>query len=183
MKNIGKAVALGIISLSALPVSAMKNRNASVTETMVLNAPLPLVWNAIRTARLGDPEHRRLISTNGSDYVMEETFSKIPIIGCATCRYSEHEIAGNKVEYQMISSDKFVAFEGEWALTPVNAGKQTALTLSSFVDTGLHLPFSANLTRDRTKSSVETRLNGVKGLIEDKLSRLSSTANTAQMRD
>ena len=84
----------------------------------------------------------------------------------------------------MINSDKFVAFEGEWALTPVNAGQQTALTLSSYVDTGLHLPFSANLTRDRTKNSVETRLNAVKGLIEEeKVSRLSSTANTAQMRN
>jgi Polyketide cyclase / dehydrase and lipid transport len=165
MKHIRRAIALGILSLHALPAWAMRSRNESVTQTMVINAPVPVVWEALKTARVSNPERKRVVSVNGSDYTIEEVFPKIPVLGDVTCRYIEHEIEGKKVEYQMISSDKFVAFEGEWDLSPVNAGKQTTLTLSSFVDTGCHLPFAANITRERTKTSVSTRLNAVKELI------------------
>jgi len=177
MHNILRAIAFGLVSLSVLPVCAMKNRHEFVSQTMVVNAPMPFVWEAIKIARMSDPAHRRVISTNGSDYIVEETFSKIPVLGNVKCRYAEHETDGRKVDYQMISSDKFIAFEGEWELHPLNAGTQTALTLSSFVDTGL--PFGSDITRDRTKNSVATRLNAVQVLVDgDNRSRLLALEKT-----
>ncbi|MBU6453287.1 MAG: SRPBCC family protein [Cyanobacteria bacterium REEB67] len=169
MKIFRKTVVFGMLLCGSLPLAgaacAMDSRRDMVSDTVVINAPASQVWDAIKTARAGDPRHRRIVSNQGPDYVIEETFTKIPALGNVNCRYAEHEIADKKLEYQMISSDKFVAFNGVWELSPIDTGRQTALKLSSFVDTGLHLPFADKITKDNTLRSVDLRLSEVKDVL------------------
>ncbi|CAN5276188.1 hypothetical protein BH11CYA1_BH11CYA1_09940 [soil metagenome] len=162
MKNTLKAIICSMILFNALPVRAQDPH--FVSATLIVNAPMTAVWAALKTQRGADSARRRVISNQGSDYVVEETFTKIPVLGQAVCRYSEHEIPGKGIEYKMISSDKFTAFEGEWHLQALAAG-QTAVTLNSYVDTGLHLPFAAAITRENTKKSVDLRIKDIVQLV------------------
>jgi hypothetical protein len=173
MNNTGKILVFGFACLSTLPAFAI-DHHKYVQESKVISAPLKTVWQAVKAQKTNDPEHRRVISTNGTVSVVEEKFSHIPVLGTVTCQYSQAEIAGNKLEYKMISSDKFVAFEGEWELKQLADG-QTSVTLSSFVDSGLKLPFADKITRSNTKRSVTARLSEIEQWVNsDKKSRLAA---------
>ena len=172
MNNIGKLLVVGFACLSALPAIALDQLNY-VHESKVISAPLRTVWDAVKAQKSNDPKHRRVISTNGPVSVVEEKFSHIPVLGTVTCQYTQQEILGNKLEYKMISSDKFVAFEGEWELTQMPDG-QTSVRLSSFVDSGLKLPFADKITRANTKRSVTARLVEIEQWVNsDKKSRIA----------
>jgi hypothetical protein len=162
MKKLGLLVMVGVLFCGNTAAIAMNGASDQVTNTVVLDASPTEVWDAIKAARSCDPAHRHVVSNIGPDYVVEETFNKIPMLGNVSCKYKEHEIADKKLQYSLISSDKFVAFNGEWELCPLNSGKQTALKLSSFVDTGIKLPFADKITRDSTKKSIDGRLAEVK---------------------
>lgn len=172
MNNIGKLLVAGFTCINVLPAIAIDHPNY-VHESKVISAPIRVVWEAVKAQKVNDPEHRRVISTKGSVSVVEEKFSHIPVLGTATCQYSQEELSGNRLEYKMISSDKFVAFEGQWELKPTADG-QTSVTLSSFVDSGLRLPFADKITRANTKRSVSARLVEVEQWVNnDKKSRIA----------
>ena len=175
MNKLGLLVMVGVICGGNLPAFSMNGTSDLVTNTVILDAPPSQVWDAIKAARASDPSHRRVVSYSGTDYVIEETFNKIPMLGSVNCKYVEHELSDKKLQYKMISSDKFVAFNGEWELCPVASGKQTALRLSSFVDTGIKLPFADKITRDSTKRSINVRLSEVK----DELARSKTLVSKA----
>lgn len=176
MNYIEKILVLGFAGyagLTALPAIAIDHPKY-VFESKVISAPLKTVWEAVKAQKANDPEHRRVISTNGPVSVVEEKFSHIPVLGTVTCQYSQQEFSGNKLEYKMISSDKFVAFEGEWELKQMADG-QTSVKLSSFVDSGLKLPFADKITRANTKRSVTARLIEIEQWVNnDKKSRLAA---------
>jgi hypothetical protein len=55
------------------------------------------------------------------------------------------------------------------------ADGQTSVTLSSFVDSGLKLPFADKITRSNTKRSVTARLSEIEQWVNsDKKSRLAA---------
>lgn len=162
MNKLGLWVLVGVLLSGNLPALSLNDSTNYVTNTVILDAPPTQVWDAIKAARASDPAHRHVVSSNGPDYVIEETFNKIPMLGQVSCKYAEHEVADKKLQYKMISSDKFIAFNGEWELNSIGSGKQTALTLTSFVDTGCKLPFADKITRDSTKKSIDGRLAAVK---------------------
>lgn len=62
----------------------------------------------------------------------------------------------------MIRSAKFKAFEGKWMLHPTDDGEGTKLSLSSFVDVDLPVPFAKQLTSMTTMKGVKRRLKEVK---------------------
>ena len=165
MMKFGKALLLMTTSLMTLPAFANCEIHPMVCRTAVINAPLCKVWEAIKASRLNDP-NRKMISSVGTEYVVSEKFDSIPMLGTVTCTYSEHEVGSKRLEYKMLSSDKFIAFEGYWLLAPCDHGQHTSVTLNAFTDTGLHIPFAAKITRGTTTEQVEKRLSGVKLLSE-----------------
>lgn len=154
-----------IFGLSSLPVQAATTEiRESCSASMVVNAPLQTVWDALRTERTNDPKHRRVISASGGDFVVEETFEHLPVVGDAVCTYKEHEIPMSKLQYQMISSDKLKTFEGVWELSPAG-NNQTNLKLSSRTDTGIDMPFSRNITRNATIKYISKKLADIQNIV------------------
>jgi uncharacterized protein YndB with AHSA1/START domain len=161
MTYVRKMILCGLVcSFASLPVKA-SNTDAVVSGSATINAPVRDVWEAMRTIRKNDPAHRRVLSSGGGDYVVEEKFENIPILGDATCTYKEHEIPMQRLQYSMIKSDKLIAFEGEWELTPSADGKQTTVTLSSRTDAGIRMPFAERITRSRTAKAIAKKLEDV----------------------
>ncbi len=157
-------------SFAAMPAKA--ETCAMVSDSATINAPVKEVWDALKVIRRSDPAHRKVISSGGGDYIVEERFEGIPIIGEAVCTYKEHEIPMKKLQYQMVKSDKLKAFEGEWELTPTCDGKQTIVKLSSRIDAGIRIPFAGKITRDQTAKSIAARL----GVVRDIASRTQVAA-------
>jgi hypothetical protein len=164
MTYVRKMILCGVLcSFTSLPaLSSNSNTDAMVSNTATINAPVKAVWEAMRTLRKNDPAHRKILSSGGGDYVVEEKFENIPVIGDAICTYREHEVPMQKLEYSMIKSDKLKAFEGEWDLTPSADGKQTSVRLSSRTDAGVRCLFADKITRSRTSKSIAERLDEIR---------------------
>lgn len=165
------------LGLSTLPSFASDSTGAAVSDTMTIKAPVKYVWEAMRAIRKNDPAHKKILQSGGGDYVVEEKFDGLPIIGQVTCTYKEHEVPMKRLEYQMISSDKFKAFEGAWNLTPSADGKETTVQLSSRTDTGIHIPFAGSITRKNALKTVDKRLDSVKAIAEASSLRVASTTH------
>ncbi|MBS1956191.1 MAG: SRPBCC family protein [Cyanobacteria bacterium SZAS-4] len=165
MMYVRKLILCGLVcSFGSLPAAmASSDTDAMVTDSTVIDAPVKTVWEAMRTLRRNDPAHRRVVSSGGGNYVVEEKFDSIPVLGEAVCTYKEHEVPMQRLEYSMIKSDKLKAFEGEWELSPTADGK-TNLKLSSRTDAGIHIPFAEGITRRRTAKSIQKRLDDVRDI-------------------
>lgn len=162
MTYMRKVILFGLLcGFASLPADA-SNTDAMVSNSALIDAPVKDVWEAMKIIRKNDPAHRRVISSGGGDYVVEEKFENIPVLGEATCTYKEHEIPMQRLEYSMVKSDKLKAFEGEWELTPCGDGKQTTVKLSSRTDAGIRIPFADRITRSRTAKSIAQRLEEVR---------------------
>jgi hypothetical protein len=167
MSCVRKLILCGIFwSLGSTPVSAAgSDGTAMVSLTATIDAPLKTVWEALRTERKNDPAHRHIVSDKDGEYIVEEKFENIPVLGAATCIYKEHETPMKKLDYQMISSNKLKAFEGEWELSSTVDGRKTILKLSSHTDAGLQMPFSGRITRDITMKSIKKRIDDIREII------------------
>ncbi len=164
MTYVRKLILCGLISsFSSLPALAECSTDSMVSQTMTINAPIKAVWEAMRTLRRNDPAHRKVLSSGGGDYVVQERFEGIPILGQAVCTYKEHEIPMKKLQYSMIKSDKLKAFDGEWELTPAG-DNATTVQLSSRTDAGISIPFAGKITRNRTAKSITKRLEDVRDI-------------------
>ena len=165
MKNSHLLIPLLLSLQLVVPSYAADNNNDQmVSQRAVLDAPISVVWNALRKERMSDPQHRQVLSSVGGNYVIKEKFEHLPVVGEATCTYTEHEIPMSKLQYQMVTSDKLKAFEGVWELTP-HAGNKTVLQLSSRIETGIAMPFCHQITRDVTMKSIDKRLSDIKELV------------------
>ncbi len=165
MTYVRKLILCGLFcSFGSLPAAyADSDTDAMVSSSTTINAPVKAVWEAMRTLRRNDPAHRKILSSGGGDYVVEEKFENIPVLGQAICTYKEHEVPMQRLEYSMIKSDKLKAFDGEWELSATADGK-TNLKLSSRTDAGLCIPFANRITRSRTAKSIATRLDEVRDI-------------------
>jgi len=162
MTYVCRLILCGLIcGFGAVPAQADSKTDAMVSNSTTIDAPVKTVWEAMRTLRRSDPAHRKVLSSGGGDYVVEEKFEKIPVLGEAVCTYKEHEVPMQRLEYSMIKSDKLKAFEGEWDLSPTADGK-TNVKLSSRTDAGVCMPFADRITRNRTAKSIAERLDEVR---------------------
>lgn len=158
-------LSLTVVALVSPAMAAGKVDNDSVFSTVMVSASPKTVYEAIKMQRQVDPA-RKLVSYQNAEAVIDEDFSGLPVIGRAKCLYKEFESSPGKVEYRLVSSDKFKRFEGCWTLTPLEGGRKTELTLSSYLETGVHVPFAKQITNCSVKKDVQRRLGRVKVLAE-----------------
>ena len=145
------------------PASAYnKDEFAGVRAGVLVHAEPKLVYNAIRNQRIDNASAGRELSRAEFELLIEEEFNGLPIVGHAWCTYREMYTPYKKVDYKMVKSDKFKAFEGSWELKSENDGKDTYLQLSGYVDTGLAIPFGRQITNIQTSKDVKRRLQFVK---------------------
>lgn len=170
-------VASTIVVAAPLAAVAGESKSASKLET-VINAKPEVVYNAILKLRDESKDTVKEVSRDGQHAcVLEETFNDLPVIGTAKCTYKEVYIPFKKIEYSMVKSEKFRAFEGSWLLSPTADGQSTNLSLSSFVDVDLPVPFCKQLCKMSTMRGLKRRLKLVRESCEKQtLSMKSQTA-------
>ncbi len=158
-------VALCVAALVSPAMAAGHAQEEGIFSTVMVSASPQTVYDAIKMQRQLDPA-RKLVSYKDAEAVIDENFSGLPVIGNAKCLYKEVESSPGRVEFRLVSSDKFKRFEGCWTLTPVEGGRKTELKLSSYLETGVHVPFARQITNCSVKKDVLRRLSRVKVLAE-----------------
>ncbi len=141
--------------------AATEKVRGSRLQTIVKASPA-VVYDAIIGLRKEHDDSVKEVSRTHNECVLEETFSDLPLVGQAKCVYKEVYTPHERIEYKMMHSDKFRAFEGRWTLTPVENGTKTVLSLSSYVDVPLPIPFAKQIAQLQTKRGVKERLDAVK---------------------
>lgn len=162
----------------ATPLAAVANEKAASIQQTVINAKPEVVYNAILKLRDESKDTVKEVSRDGQhSCVLEETFDDLPVIGKAKCTYKEVYIPYKKIEYSMIKSEKFRAFEGTWLLSPTEDGQGTNLSLSSFVDVDLPVPFCKQLCKMQTMRGVKRRIKLVRSSCEKQSLSMKSQAS------
>jgi hypothetical protein len=167
LNRITARAALALVASAVFTGSAYaRGGEAGASATVLINACPEVVWKAVHEVRLHDPDlaYARTLTRQGNSSTLEEKFLSIPIIGAVTAVLQENETPLKRIDYSLISSDKFKRMEGSWLLTPVCGGKQTLLQLSSFLDVGV--PFSQPFIRSATERKIDRRLSNVKQVAE-----------------
>ncbi len=164
------------VSISASqPAAAKCEKFPGVSEHIKVNAEPSIVYECIRALRYKPDSHVKELKNNDQEATLEEHFSKLPVVGCATCTYVEKYTNDKEVAYKMVSSDKFKAFEGKWELKELPDEKATDVSLQSFVLLDLPVPFLRQLTNTQTIKGVRDRLAEVKKLAESKATASSGS--------
>ena len=163
----GKCIALLslLLATSSSLVSAADVHPRGVSAAVIVNAKPNTIYAAIRGLRDEPDSDVKELSKDVSHSVLEEKFCGLPIIGQAVCVYEEKYQPSSRIDYHMLRSDKFKAFEGAWVLTPVS-GHSTRVELRHYVDTGLRFPFARQLTDAQTTKDIKERLQEVKAKSE-----------------
>lgn len=133
---------------------------------VLIGAPASAVWQAMHKNCEHDPDvvQRKVISKSGNEETLEEKLGWLPLVGTATCTLHSTEIPLERMDYSMVSSDRFKALEGSWVLTPGPGTDSTYLELSSYCDIGIPVP--RFLREGITVKKLQTRLLIVKKVAE-----------------
>ena len=180
-KVIPYLVLVTFLTFSSLPAARAECRRLhedAQSLSIVVNGSPHQVFQAIKQSRYQEPGRRKVVASDSSSAILEESFKNLPIVGDAICRYKETEILNERIDYQIMNSDKFKAFDGAWELEPLDGGKATRLKLSSYVESYLKVPFWKQLTAMNTKRDIKRRLNNIKQNVE---SRRTSEASIVKL--
>lgn len=136
-----------------------RTRKRRAKASIDIGAPVEVVWRAIHEERDHDPEVLKttVISAQGPEIVLEQTYRNIPIFGTVVCRTKNKETLYKRIDYWLDYSDHFKVMEGSWVLTPIESGCATRLELSSYLDAGggiprmLYVPFAPSRLLKRLK--------------------------------
>lgn len=119
------------------------------------------VWNAVHAERANDPDlsYSKALQRKDNRVLLEQKFNALPVIGSATCLMVQEETPFKRIDYKLLSSDKFKDMSGSWVLEEQPDGS-TILELSSHLDTGL--PFSKGIINSALRAKINKRLARVK---------------------
>ncbi len=161
-------IAILIVSLilPLAPPRALADSGKGVTATTVVKAPAVRCWEVIIAQRKAQPDTRKIISHDGDRTVMKENYPNLPIIGDAYLEYEEIATPYTTLAAHLVESDKFKAFESKWTLHPSVDGKSTTISLYTYINTGLWVPFAQQLTNRSTRQDISDRLALIKRLAE-----------------
>ncbi len=162
-------VLVAVLISSSLPAAHAQDfvpHGDAITGSVVVNASPTQVFQAIKRSRYQEPDRRKVVESDDKSAVLVESFKGLPIIGDVVCRYKETEIGNQRIEYQILASDKFKSFDGAWELQSVNEGKATLVKLSSHVEAQIHVPFAKQITAVGTRKDIKRRLHHIKCSVE-----------------
>ncbi|MBY0358700.1 MAG: SRPBCC family protein [Candidatus Obscuribacterales bacterium] len=138
-----------------------KSHAPEVKLSIIVKARPEVVWEAIQHERKADADHRKLLSYDGNKAVIEEQFAAIPVVGAASCVYTESEVPIQRINYSLVHSNHFHIFQGSWVLTPAKDGKHTIVELTNTIDPGIRIPFWHEITKLAATKHVKKRLEEV----------------------
>jgi hypothetical protein len=150
------------------------NGHKRVKAKILIHASPHVVWETVHEERKKDPDlaYSKVISQDAENQVtLEQKFAVIPVIGTATCVMKHVEKPFERIDYTMVSSDRFKAFEGSWVLTPGSDPNETILELSTYCDMGLPIP--RGMVDGVTGKKLQRRLSNVRNMAEATQTRLA----------
>jgi hypothetical protein len=158
---------------SVVSTQMQANGHKWVKAKILIKAPPHVVWETVHEERKHDPElsYSKMLSHDHDEATLEQKFCVIPVIGTAVCMMKNVEVPDQRIDYSMLSSDRFKAFEGSWVLTPGADANSTYLELSSYSDIGLPVP--RPLIEGVTAKKLQRRLSNVKNMAEAMQTRLA----------
>jgi hypothetical protein len=172
-------ISIGIIQSPSLAVAAQEQANAasqcehdnanlpSATRELLIHATRDKVWKAIQ-ARRTSTILRKLVSYQGNQAVVKETFEGVPVVGAISCTYQETEsIPNQRIDYHMVESSRFKAFQGNYQLRLAPDGVSTILQLTSAIDPGIRIPFWQEIAHAQASKSVKETLEEIARLAGD----------------
>ena len=162
-------------SAAAGPMCAASDKHDWVSSTTVIKAAPSEVWKTIHEERLKDPDlsySKVLEQTSPTEYKLEQKFNFIPVIGSSVCVMQQREVPNERIDYNLLKSDRFKAMEGSWVLTPCDEGRHTKLELSSHLDLGLPVP--RPFMNGITSKKIQKRLANIKDMAERSNARVAS---------
>ncbi|MBX9688910.1 MAG: hypothetical protein K2X27_19535 [Candidatus Obscuribacterales bacterium] len=139
-----------------------------VSVELTVMAPPEIAFGMVKEMRQEDPSGCKVLSSNDTESLVEETFDGLPIIGKATCVYKETYSPISTVSFNLVRSDKLKAFEGEWTFDPIDDGQHTRVKLRSYIDTGLKIPFARQITDAASTCEVKEQIADLKKFAESK---------------
>ncbi len=144
-----------------------------VKARIFIKASPHVVWETVHEERKRDPDlaYSKVLKQEHNQSVLEQKFALIPVIGTAVCVMNNTEVPLQRIDYNMVSSDRFKALEGSWVLTPTEDNSATYLELSSYLDMGLPVP--RPFVESVTAKKLQRRLSNVKNMAEATQSRLA----------
>lgn len=154
--------AITALSLSSLPCLASNKNHTLLEQSVVIKAPPKLVFEGIQVSRSDDPARRHLVSHHQDVAVIDEKLPNLPVIGSAHLVYREIEVPFKRIDYELVSSDKFKAFEGSWELTPLENGHETRVSLKSYAEPKMWAPFVKEMSGAQTMKDISRRLANLK---------------------
>lgn len=157
---------LAVVSQSRAQAENFQPHRDAISGSIVVNACPSLVFDAIKKSRYQEPARRKVVTSDQTSCVLEENFKGLPVLGDVVCRYKEVEVGIRRIEYQILTSDKFKAFDGAWELEPVQEGKATLIKLYSHVEPHIRVPFAKQITAMGTKKDIQRRLSHIKDSVE-----------------
>lgn len=159
-----------VVSLEKQP-----NGHRWIKARILIRASSHVVWETVHEERKKDPDlsySKVLTQDENNQSTLEQKFALIPIIGTATCVMKNSEVPFERIDYSMLSSDRFKAFEGSWVLSPGVEPNETYLELSSYCDMGL--PFvPRGMIEGVTGKKLQRRLDNVRTMAEATQTRLA----------
>ncbi len=139
----------------------------SATNEIVIHASRERVWQAIIARRTSSVKRKELSHTNKQAMVQEE-FPGCPILGDIKITYVEVETQPlQRMDYHMVESNQFKAFEGHYLLKNSPDDSATVLQLTSTVDPGIRIPFWRDIARGQANRDVKATLREIAQLAGD----------------
>jgi hypothetical protein len=142
---------------------------------ILIKANPHVVWETVHEERRKDPDlaYSKVLSEGKNHATLEQKFALIPVIGTATCVMKNQEVPFERIDYEMVSSDRFKAMEGSWVLTPGADPNSTYLELSTYCDIGIPVP--RPMIEGVTAKKLQRRLGHVKEMAESTQVRLANS--------
>ncbi len=149
--------------ISKLNVPSGRHR---MVAKILIHASPEIVWNTVHEERQKDPDiaYAKIISHEKNEMLLEEKFILLPVIGTAVCVMKDIEVPNERIDYQLVESDRFKAMEGSWVLTAHDGGKATILELQSYLDLGLPVP--RMMLEGITGQKLQKRVTNIKVIAE-----------------
>jgi hypothetical protein len=151
------------------------NGHRWVKAKILIKACPHVVWETVHEERKKDPDlaYSKVLTEGKNHATLEQKFALIPLIGTATCVMSNREVPLERIDYEMISSDRFKAMEGSWVLSPGTDPNSTYLELSTYCDIGVPIP--RPMIEGVTTKKLQRRLGHVKEMAESTQIRLANS--------
>ncbi|MBY0356413.1 MAG: hypothetical protein K2W82_00310 [Candidatus Obscuribacterales bacterium] len=163
-KKLGKGQAISFVEEKA-------GGHRWVTARVHIRAKRHVVWETVHEERKNDPDlaYSKVLEESKNHAVIEQKFVLLPVIGASVCVMKNHEVPMERIDYQLIKSDRFKAMEGSWTLLPGEDPNSTVLELSTYLDLGLPVP--RGIFEGITGKKLERRLTNVKRAAEQAQAR------------